>query len=278
MPEIHSAADYSTAQLLDVTNDAFSDYAVPMRQTLQGFETFLRQRGVVLPRSFVMVEGNEIVALWLISVRGKRGYLASSGTRPAFRGRGIARALAEHSMADLVAKGVNHLQTEVLQSNTAAFALYQSLGMVIRRQLNCFTIPETPLVETGLAAFVPVQWSDIAPDAAALHDWPPSWQNAAGSLVAAGDNLMCLAHYDAGRLVAYAAVYRDTATLAQFAVAPDHRRQGLGRAIIGTVQRALPDRALRVINAQEDDLGFDTFMQALNAEPIVQQFELCREL
>jgi len=67
LPEIQSAADYSTAQLLDVTNDAFSDYAVPMKQTLQGFETFLRQRGVVLPRSFVMVEGNDDAEVKLIA-------------------------------------------------------------------------------------------------------------------------------------------------------------------------------------------------------------------
>ena len=247
----------------------FSDYALPLRLNPQQFAFMMRQRGLDRAASFVVVADGAVQSVWLTAVAGARGYLIASATAPAYRGKGVARRLAERCLDHLKARQVTTFQTEVLQQNVTALALYRSLGMEPRRGLASFEV-EVPQ-DAAPDAIATVVWSDIAGEVAGLRDWAPSWQNDDAALARVADALRCVAIREGAALAGYAAFIPSTGTLAQIAVRPDRRRRGIGKALLRALDASSP---LRLLNAQEDDAGFAAFMLAAGGRPIIGQWEL----
>ena len=74
-------------------------------------------------------------ALWFLNFStfsGRAGiYLEDLFVRPAFRGRGIGKALMVHLARRCVAEGWSRLQWSVLDWNTPSIEFYKSLGAVL---------------------------------------------------------------------------------------------------------------------------------------------------
>lgn len=274
MTDIRPASDFSSADLCAAMNDAFSDYAVSMTLSDSAFRMMMRQRGLDSAASRVALVADRIAAVWLVSVRDQKGYLISSGTRPEFRSRGLARALANDCLTGLRANGTRSFQTEVMDGNETAMALYRSLGMSVSRRLDCTEIAPPPAPAPSASQSSPANWTEIASEVASLRDWTPSWQNDDASLTAVSNETTCLQIRDSDGLAAYAALIPQTATLAQMAVRPDRRRSGLGSVLVSGLQRAMPDRPLRILNAWADDTGYTAFLSSWSAKPTVKQSEL----
>ena len=274
MLESKTALNMSDRELCIAMNDAFSDYAVPLKLSEAGFGQMMCQRGLDRSVSRVAVEGDQIAATWFVSLRNDKAYLISSGTRPQFRSRGIARKLAHDCMADLRSAKIQSLQTEVMDGNDVAASLYFSLGMTVSRQLDCYDIPVIDAPDLWWCDVAAVGWQDVSKLASALRSWEPSWQNSDLSLDAISDRLICARILDDKGLAAYAAVIPDTVTLAQLAVRPDRRRERLGSGLIAYLQKNFPNRNLRVINAQADNVEFASFMSSLSAVRTTSQREL----
>lgn len=94
------------------------------------------------PRFFVeMAEWEGALAgfaLWYFNYstwQGRSGlYLEDLFVRPAFRGRGIGKALLVHLARCAVAEGCGRFQWQVLDWNTPAIAFYESLGAKALRE------------------------------------------------------------------------------------------------------------------------------------------------
>ena len=75
-------------------------------------------------------------AVWLFdysTFSGRFGiYLEDIFVRPAFRSRGIGKALMAHLARQCVVHGAGHLQWSVLDWNTPSIGFYQSLGAVMK--------------------------------------------------------------------------------------------------------------------------------------------------
>lgn len=254
--------------------DAFSDYSLPMRPSQQEFDAMMLQRGLDAASSRVAWAGQKIAGIWLTSVRGSEAYLIASGTRPAFRSRGVARAMAEDCMAYLKAAGVRSFGTEVLRGNTSAASLYTSLGMEKRRVLDCYSIAAADPPADGGHAFRRVHWDEISPNARALRAWAPSWQNSDHSLAAIADQLLCFSRMDGSDLTAYAAVGSGTGIIHQIAVRNDARRNGVATSLLRAIQNELPGIPLRLINICQSDAAFRAFMKQAGARETAGQFEL----
>lgn len=278
MMDIRPVTDIPDVELCHAMNDAFSDYGVPLQLPLTGFQQMMKQRGLVRTHSLVAVDGDEIAAIWLVSVRGDKAYLISSGTRPAYRSRGVAKRLAHVSLANLRGQGIRTFQTEVMDGNDVAAALYFGLGMSVSRHLDCYELPISRAVQHTDAAVAGADWADILHDAAALRSWEPSWQNGDQSLASISGDILCARVDDENGLAAYAVVIPQSATLAQIAVRPVCRREKLATALVGYCRGHLPDRPLRILNAQADDPAFSGFMQAMGAGKTVSQRELFMRL
>ena len=276
--KISNTTPFTAEQLREAMNDAFSDYAVPMSLSREQFDHMMRQRGLTPDVSRVAEIDGRIAALWLVSVRGDDAYLISSGTRPAFRSRGLARALGEDCLQGLKAGGVVSFRLEVLEDNNAAIALYRGLGMVTSRGLDCYRIPRTGITVAAGVAVQMRRWTEIADRTARLCDWTPTWQNSVASLTAIEDQLSCVTACDGDDLLAYAVVAPASATLLQIAVRRDRRRRKLATSLLSHLMETAPETGLRVLNVQDDDRGFARFMESVGAERIVRQLELTRPL
>lgn len=275
--EIRSAAGLPISDLHLAMVDSFSDYAVPMQLSLQAFEAMLRQRSFVAGHSHVALVEGEVAAIWLVSVRKDSAYLICSGTRPAYRTRGLARSLAAASLSTLRGAGLASFQTEVLTSNRAADALYRSLGMTPVRLFDCYAVP--PVQSVPQRGVEIARWADIAEEVAELRDWRPSWQNNDVSLAALGDeDLLCLCLRDHALLAGYAVVSVASGTVHQLAVRKDLRGQGEGLRLIRAARHALPDKALKLINIDHSDAAFRALMTRSHARETVQQLELSMAL
>ncbi len=272
--KISPATHFSLEQLRQAMNDAFSDYAVPMSLSAMQFEVMMRQRGLEPEVSRVAVVDGRIAAIWLVSVRNGQAYLISSGTRPAFRSRGLARALGHECLETLKAGGVTSFQLEVLEGNTAAIALYEGLGMGTARRLDCYTIPRVQLPGDSGVSIEHTDWEDIGPEAAQLRDWRPTWQNSDQSLAAIADQLICARISDGNALIAYGVASPASATLLQIGVRTDQRRRKLATSLLSFIFDALPEPRLRVLNVQDDDAGFRRFMVHVEAEKTTRQLEM----
>lgn len=278
MVRITNAAGLSDAILCAAMADAFSDYAIPLKLDEAGFAFMMQQRGLDREASRVAFVDGEVAAIWLVSIRQGRGYLISSGTRPAFRSRGMARALAVDCLAGFRDAGVGTFQTEVLRANETAAGLYRSLGMTTARALDCYVVAARADVAVRQVSIEAVSWSGIAADAAKLRDWRPSWQNDDLSIAAIADHLLCLAIHDDDGLAGYSIVSPASGAVFQMGVRGDVRRRGMGTALVQRMHAELPDKPLRFTNVQHDDAGFRGFMASVAAVETQGQFELMMAL
>jgi GNAT superfamily N-acetyltransferase len=94
-------------------------------------------------------------ALWFSnfsSFRGRHGvYLEDIFVRPAYRRRGIGRALLRHLAARCVAAGWTRFEWSVLDWNTPSIAFYESLGAELLDEWTVCRISGEALARLGRA-------------------------------------------------------------------------------------------------------------------------------
>lgn len=103
---------------------------------------------------FVAEVGGRVVGTYYLTTnqRGGGAHVANCGymTDPAARGRGVARAMAEHSLEEARRRGFLAMQYNfVVASNESAVHLWQSLGFaVVGRLPGAFQHPHLGYVDT----------------------------------------------------------------------------------------------------------------------------------
>lgn len=139
-----SALHFSFAELTDILGRCFEDYFVPVSLTPDAFALRFRAEGMSVEDSCVWKVNGEPAAIAIITRRTNTARLAAFAISPAFRGKGLAKLMLAPLFDALKTRGVGRFYLEVIAENTAAVALYQSLGFRITQGLNGFKSAETP--------------------------------------------------------------------------------------------------------------------------------------
>lgn len=241
----------------------FSDYVVRMQPTFPDLVEMWTRRGMVPELSVGAFDGDRLVGFTLNCVDGDRAYDSGTAVIPSHRRRGISRDLMTASFA-LLAPRTYIL--EVLQANTAAVALYESLGFQRTR----------PFQVWSFTAQSPTRITELAnPDLDLIRSWcdvEPSWQNDVPSIRRARDLYVVLGNDECA-----AVLFPRTGDLPLLAVAPPARRQGLGRRLLNAAATRA-NKPLRIVNVDGRDSGIAAFLEKIGAERGVQQFEMRRTL
>lgn len=284
MPEL---APVDRSQLHRAFMAAFADYAMDA-SGIQEDRLLLRMQknAVDFTLSPGLYDGDRLAGFTLIGVDSWGGTLtafdAGTGIVPEFRKQGWARRMFDHALPALRERGVSRFALEVLQENEPAIKAYRKSGFEIVRAFRCYLAQAENLPKRRSTENVEVREIDrdtvrsLEPSA----DWLPSFENRFTAIDAL-PGLVELrgAFVDAGCVgaLAYSPALNWPITLL---VREDHRRRGIGTALIASLSSLLPAGAKHVVvqNVDEGDAAMQAFFGSVGFTPLVNQYEMVREL
>jgi len=250
-------------QIFETFSRGFSDYVVPFQPSSDALREMLTRRGFVASLSVGAFDGDQLVGITLNGVDEDRAYDSGTAVIPTHRRRGLSSRMMQLSF-ELLAPRTYIL--EVLQQNTPAVALYESLGFVHTR----------PFQVWSFAAQAPSRLPELAnADLDVIRSWcdvVPSWQNDVPSLRRARDSYVVLGDSDGA-----AVLFPRTGDLPLLAVAPHARKQGLGRRLLNAAATRA-NKPLRILNVDDRDAGISAFLEKCGAARGPKQFEMVRPL
>jgi ribosomal protein S18 acetylase RimI-like enzyme len=254
---IRSLAGIDYDVMAEAFNDAFSDYAIPAHYTVEYLRDLVLRRGYRPDLAVGAFDGGRLVGFVFNCLDGDEAYNSGTGVVISHRRRGIARQLMERSIETLPAK---RYILEVIESNERAAALYRDLGFVETRRLQCWTL------EGGRAearpALVTLQqirsWCDMT----------PTWQNSVASIRRANEPFVVIGDERGGVVV-----FPSNGDVPLLAVAREHRRRGIGRALLAAAHERAGKR-LRIMNIDDREAGIAAFLEKCGAQKMVRQIEM----
>ena len=154
--ELVPASQFSMAELTEAYNQARADYLVPMAMDADRLAAYIQLYDVDLDRSWVAVDGAEILGLAMLGVRAGRTWLTRLGVLPHHRRHGTGEALVRALLATTQELGCRVSVLEVIQGNRAAHELFLKAGFRETRELLILRRPPgiSPHKVPGRAAWL----------------------------------------------------------------------------------------------------------------------------
>jgi ribosomal protein S18 acetylase RimI-like enzyme len=246
--------------MTEAFNDAFSDYAIPARYTVEYLRSLVLRRGYRPDLAVGAFDGERLVGFVFNCLDGDEAYNSGTGVVISHRRQGIARQLMQRSIETLPAK---RYVLEVIETNERAASLYRDLGFKETRRLQCWAweIERAPASPSSVDLDRIASWCDM----------PPTWQNSVASIRRAVEP-----HVIVGDERGAAVVFPSNGDVPLLAVDPAHRRKGLGRALLAAAHDVAGKR-LRIMNIDDRATGINAFLERCGAQRLVRQIEMVIE-
>ncbi len=188
----------------------------------------------------------------------------------------------EHALPALREKGIERFVLEVLQQNEPAIKAYRKSGFEIARELKCYvgqvsklrTLAAPPALEVR-----PIARADLAKLEPAA-DWLPSFENRFSAVDAIPDAVQLTGAFVDGVCIGAIAYSPPLNWLLTLVVDREHRRRGVGTALIAHLATALPESVTRLsaLNVDGTDSGTQAFFESLGFSHLIDQYEMVRDL
>lgn len=274
------ASRVSQAQRAAVMNAAYADYYVPVRVTQDQLAAMDSFYDVDLSRSVMARTRWEPIGMTLLAVRGDRAWVSGVGVVPAWRRRGVARAMMKYVIEQARTAGATQVFLEVITQNTKAEKLYRSLGFQVTRELLSWQRPSNadslPIPPEPLTSSDPLK---LVTEYAVWHDQAPCWQRAPDTL-----------HKMAGTLKGYRLDWKGSPTaycvvgggegavlLQDVGINPDAGLLMPGRLLLQALAAVYWGRTLSIMNVPADD-ALSRILAALGFLVTVRQSEMMLNL
>ena len=271
---LQPAATFSHRRLTELLNQAYADYIIPVQFDEFQLAMMCDDMDVDLARSVVAVvaggpAGAPVdvpaatsigtpVGMALLSVRGSEGWVSAVGVSPAWRRRGVGRAILQRIQEDARGAGLDVLRLDVLEQNQAGVGLYSSLGFSITRDLLVLKMapgldhPE-PLRRLDIRLVRPQK---LLKSHAEFHDVDPSWQRRLRSLQKRASRIQGRALFHDGCLAGYVLFQTQTEVILVLDLAVDPEmpdRVGMARRLLLSLHAESPALGGYIINVPAED-------------------------
>lgn len=263
--------------------EAFADYFVPFQLSEQQLENHLLQNSVEPERSVGAFVEDRMIGFTLngfgVWNDKKTVYDAGTGVVPAFRNKGVGKALFDFMTPRFQAKGYEQILLEVISHNENAVRLYEKLGFRQTRRLLYFerkaAFEPEPKGEFEIREIHAPDWDLFA----RFADGKTSWQNSPASVSRILPKRLVLGAFYDERCVGYGIVTRNLGMISQLAIAPPFRRRGAASSILSEMQQRIgEDKLLRAANVDENIASAVAFFQARGFSENFRQLEMIKNL
>jgi len=271
-------------RLYETFIEAFSDYVFPFALTETQFKNHINLNAVDLSRTAGYFDSDRLVGFSLNGFGDWNGrstvYDAGTGVIPSMRRRGISAAMFEMMLPLFKDRGIGQCLLEVITTNAGAIRLYEKLGFASTRELALLQCdgkikPAVSAPKIEICEIAGPDW----PLLTSFWDGQPSWQN---SVEAVGRSIhlkRILGAFLDGRCVGYIVFSGNFGRVAQMAVAQEHRRQGIGTALLASMQdETTSGYSLQVINLDRSLTNAVSFFRNRGFYERLSQFEMLKPL
>ena len=265
--------------------EAFSDYMIPFALTPEQFRNHINLNAVDLERSAGCFEGDRMIGFSLTGFGEWNGkptaYDAGTGVVPDKRRQGVSTKMFEMMIGSYKMAGIEQFLLEVISTNEPAVRLYEQMGFRTTRDLALMQCDDTTI-----AANVPPQGVDIRvmdePEWSLLPnywDGSPSWQNSVEAVIRSRKIKRIFGAFEGGRCVGYVVSSPSFGRLAHLAVSHEHRRRGIGKALIAKVRsETAPEYPLQIINLDKRIESSIKFFESMGFREHLVQHEMVMPL
>lgn len=284
MEKIRSLAQTGFDELFAAFREAFKDYDIQLHK--HELEIMLSRRGFVPELSFGAFYNERLVSFTLNGIGTFNGictaYDTGTGTVEAFRGKGLASHIFQHSIPELKNAGIRQYLLEVLQHNTKAVSVYQKMGFKVNREFNYFVekaenIRPRPAGLPDGYQLRPVGL-ELKEQMSALHDFVPSWQNSFESVARRMNDFVIRGVFAENTLIGYCIFEPDSGDITQLAVAQAHRNRGIAACLIREAISINKHPNLKLINTDVSQEDVTRWAASIGLTLRGQQFEMSREI
>jgi len=263
------ASHFSIVQLSDIMTTCFQQYVVPLSVTPDYFAARFCSEGLNFTESVVWMQGEQSIAIALVTTRCQQARIAAFALHPDARGNGLAKPMMLALLSRLAEKNYVQVALEVIAENHAAVALYQALGFETRQTLLGFTGqespngPTSPLPIATTDALLRAIWHAPQKEIPWLLD-PLSFPALPCQVVRDGEQAWAVIDWLTG-----------APQLRYLFVEPDFRHQGRARTILGKINAHYP--GIRTPVSVPERFA-PLFIQAGYQQVALQQYEMVNSL
>jgi len=118
--------------------ESLSDYYFNEIIKIEDFINFIKYLNTSEKTSFLLLEGNEPIGIFLSAIKKDAGYIPALGIKKKFRSMGYGRVLIQKGLSLLNENKVFSVSLDVLKDNNYAINLYKSEGFEIINEINNF--------------------------------------------------------------------------------------------------------------------------------------------
>ncbi|HOJ87844.1 MAG TPA: GNAT family N-acetyltransferase [Pseudothermotoga sp.] len=186
MESVKLLAEFPIVRFLDLVNEIFSDYPVPINWDTLSFNLDARENSISLTDSFVFLKDDRPVGFIVCCLRKNRGRIDAMGVVKEERGTGLAYRILEHALESLRWKKAESVVLEVLETETRAIRFYEKNGFRTTRRLFSM-VKENPVPVRKVSFFrADPRWiHQISVEAMINLSRHPNWQREPATLLLA---------------------------------------------------------------------------------------------
>ena len=180
------ASQFTIEDLTAAYNQTRVDYMVPMPMNPARLAAYIKTYDVDMERSWVALDGDEMLGLAMLGVRPGRTWVTRLGVLPNRRRHGTGEALTHALLKGTRELGRPLSILEVIKGNTPAHELFRKVGFHETREL---VVLRRPPGLPGLSASGKVTWmeQEEALDLLCAQPARPAWTNEMETYLNAGD-------------------------------------------------------------------------------------------